>query len=102
VPVAHIHEVDKNAIVKLLGACKNIDLHHISSVHNQGAVVELVFLYQNDREESQTGTMRPIGPTDVLDADCSIYNCVPTTDYEVPLETLLSIQQDSDVLEPRF
>ena len=82
VPVAHIHEVDEDAVVELLEPYGNIELHHISSVHDQGAVVQLVFVNQNDREETQTGAMRPISPTDVLGAECSVYVCVPITDYE--------------------
>jgi len=98
VPVAHIHEVDEDAVVELLEPYGNIELQHISSIHDQGAVVQLVFVNQNDREETQTGAMRPISPTDVLGAECSVYVCVPITDYEVPLDTLVSIKEDAEAL----
>ena len=65
VPIAHIQKVDDGAVRDLLSDYDNIELDFISSEHDQGAVVELVFTNQNDREESQTGAMKPIEPSDV-------------------------------------
>jgi hypothetical protein len=98
VPVAHINKEDEEAIFKLLKQYSNIELTHISSEHNQGSVVQLVFLNQNDREETQTGAMRPIVSSDLQGVDCSVYVCVPITDYEVPLKTLMAIKSTSDSL----
>lgn len=98
VPVAHINKADDQAVRALLATYENIELDYISSEYDQGAVVELVFLNQNDREESQTGAMKPIEVGHFDGANCAVYVCVPITDYEVPLSTLAGIKAQGDNL----
>jgi adenosine kinase len=92
-PVAHIRRKDDAAVRALLAAYPNIGLEALYSHHDQGDVIQLRFLDQNNRLEKQTAFMPPISPEDVaplIDAD--LFVCVPITDYEVPLETLQYIK----------
>ncbi|HMP15288.1 MAG TPA: PfkB family carbohydrate kinase [Saprospiraceae bacterium] len=92
-PITHTTQQDEPGIRQLLGAYANIDLSGIYTYHNQGDVVRLRFLDQNNRIEKQTGFMPPIAPADVqpfLDYDAFV--CVPISDYEVPLQTLQYIK----------
>ena len=94
VPVVHVREKDEGPIKELLAPFGNIDLSMIRSHTDRGDVVELTFVDQNFRNESQTGFMHPIMPDDVaqvIDADAFV--CVPITDYEVPSRTLAFLRQ---------
>jgi len=96
VPVTHVQKKDEGPVEEILGAYSNIVLDHITSEADQGDVVSLRFLDQNNRLEKQTGFMNPITPDDVRDLlDCDAFVCVPITDYEVPLETLRFIRENS-------
>ncbi|MCB9284355.1 MAG: carbohydrate kinase family protein [Lewinellaceae bacterium] len=96
IPVTHVRKKDEGPIRELLGAYANISLDHITSESDRGDVVSLRFIDQNNRLEKQTGFMDPITPEDVKDLlDCDAFVCVPITDYEVPLETLKYIKQNS-------
>jgi adenosine kinase len=51
---------------------------------------------QNNRLEKQTGFMDPIVPEDLKKLlHCDVFVCVPITDYEVPLETLKYLKENS-------
>ena len=98
-PVVHVRRQDEAEIRDQLGQFPNVDLSGVSSVADQGDVVELTYADQNTRKESQTAFMAPILPEDVepfLDADCFL--CVPITDYQVGLETLRYIKANSSGL----
>ncbi len=98
-PVSHVRKVDEVAIKELLGEYSNIIVDHITSDADQGDVIQLKFVDQNNRLEKQTGFMNPIIPEDVQDLlHCDVFVCVPITDYEVPLETLKYIKQNSDAV----
>lgn len=93
IPVCHVRKSDEQPIRELLSQYPGIDLSGIYSHHDQGDVIRLRFIDQNNRLEKQTAFMPPILPEDVafcIDADAWV--CVPITDYEVPLETLQYIK----------
>lgn len=96
-PVSHVRKKDKAAILNILQAYPNINTDYISSEADQGDVIQLKFIDQNNRLEKQTGFMNPIGPKDLKELlHCDVFVCVPITDYEVPLRTLKYIKQNSD------
>jgi len=96
VPISHVREEDEGPIKQMLGSFPNIDTSGITSLADQGDVVELRYIDQNQRVERQTSFMDPILPADVdgvLDAD--VFVCVPITDYEVGQPTLRHIKEHS-------
>jgi adenosine kinase len=96
-PVTHIRKSDAPGIAELFGNYTNIDTSYISSEADMGDVIQLKFTDQNNRIETQTAFMKPIMPEDVKDLlDCEVFVCVPVTDFEVPLETLQYIKENSN------
>lgn len=94
VPVTHIRRKDEKSVRELLGAYDNIALDGIYAHLDQGDVIQLHFIDQNNRLEKQTAFMPPLRPEDIapfMDAD--IFVGVPISDYEVPLETLRYIKE---------
>ncbi|MBX2826940.1 MAG: carbohydrate kinase family protein [Flavobacteriaceae bacterium] len=97
IPITHIRKQDQDGIMSLLEPYSNIRTEAISSESDQGDVIQLKFKDQNNRKETQTAFMKPIGPEDVKDyLDCEVFVCVPVTDFEVPLETLRYIKEHSN------
>jgi adenosine kinase len=95
--VSHIRKRDENAVKSILARYPNINTDYLSSEADQGDVIRLKFLDQNNRQEKQTGFMNPIVPSDLKDlTHCNAFVCVPITDYEVPVETLKYIKENSD------
>lgn len=95
--VSHVRKKDEAAIIDLLKEYSNIDTSHITSKADQGDVISLKFIDQNNRLEKQTGFMNPIVPKDVKELmHCDAFVCVPITDYEVPLQTLKYIKKKSE------
>lgn len=98
-PVAHVRASDHGPISERLARYPTVDLAGISSRFDCGDVIQLTYLDQNRRVERQTGFMRPILPCDVEHLlDCDAFVFVPITDFEVPLETLRFIRDNSDAL----
>lgn len=96
-PVTHTRKQDKEGILQLFEPYHNIDPSYISSEADQGDVIQLRFVDQNNRIETQTAFMPPITPNDVAPLlDCEVFVCVPVTDFEVPLETLRYIKENSN------
>jgi adenosine kinase len=96
VPISHVRRRDEGPVKQILGSFSNIDTSGITSLADQGDVVELRYVDQNRRVERQASFMNPILPTDVdqvLDAD--MFVCVPITDYEVGQPTLRYIKEQS-------
>ncbi len=92
-PVTHIRKKDKAEVDALLSAYENISLEGIYAHLDQGDVIQLKFVDQNNRLEKQTAFMPPIRPEDIAPfIDCDAFVCVPISDYEVPLETLQYIK----------
>ncbi len=96
IPIAHIHKEDKNAITTLFNTYGNIKTEGVSSHHDKGTIIELKFIDQNNRLEKQLSNMSPITSIDVipfLDADAFVF--VPITDFEIELNTLKTIKEQS-------
>ncbi len=96
VPVAHVRRQDEGPVKEILGSFPNIDTSGITSLADQGDVIELRYIEHNRRVERQVSFMNPILPADVdtvLDAD--VFVCVPITDYEVGQPTLRHIKKHS-------
>ena len=96
IPIANVHKKDHNAIAEMFKDYKNINLKGIKSDKDQGTIIELNFIDQNNRLETQLANMSPIGPEDVqpfLDAHCFVF--VPITDFEIKLDTLKFIKNNS-------
>jgi adenosine kinase len=96
-PVSHVRKSDREAVEDVFTPYSNVDTSYIRDEADQGDVIRLKFLDQNNRKETQTGFMNPIIAEDVrelLHAD--VFVCVPITDYEIPLETLKYIKKNSD------
>lgn len=94
-PVTHVRQQDEGPVKALLGHYPNIDSRAIYADLDQGDVIQLRFVDQNNRLEKQTAFMPPISPQDVKPAlDADVYVCVPISDYEVPLETLRYIREN--------
>ncbi|WP_420322751.1 carbohydrate kinase family protein [Flagellimonas sp.] len=97
--VSHVRKRDEGPIKEILSEYENIDISNITSDADQGDVISLKFIDQNNRLEKQTGFMNPIVPADLDDLlHCDVFVCVPITDYEVPLETLKHIKEHSNGL----
>lgn len=94
--VSHVRAGDLARIHQTMAGFKNVDLSHVFTHADQGAVIELTYVDQNRRQERQTGFMNPILPEN-LDGlmDCDAFVFVPITDFEVPLETLRHIRNNS-------
>lgn len=96
-PVTHIRKSDVDGVNELFSGYSNIDTSYISSEADMGDVIQLKFLDQNNRVETQTAFMKPVMPKDIAPLlDCDVFVCVPVTDFEVPLETLRYIKDNSD------
>jgi sugar/nucleoside kinase (ribokinase family) len=95
IPVTHIRQQDEKAVKALFSDYGNIRQEGIYAHLDQGNVIQLRFVDQNNRLEKQTAFMPPIRPEDVapfIDAD--IFVGVPISDYELPLETLRYIKEN--------
>lgn len=97
IPVTHVRKKDETAIRKIFSPYSNIILSHIDSEEDQGDVINLNFVDQNKRLEKQVAFMNPIVPEDIEDIlDSEVFVFVPVTDFEVPLETLKYIKENSN------
>ncbi len=95
-PVSHVRRKDLPGVLEVLAPYDNIHTEFITDTADQGDIIQLKFVDQNNRLEKQTGFMNPILGEDLkelLDAD--VFVCVPITDYEIPLETLKYIKANS-------
>jgi len=97
IPIAHVHKKDHEAINSIFKDHQNINTSGISSEKDQGTIIELKFVDQNNRLETQMANMSPIVSEDVapyLDSDCFVF--VPITDFEIELKTLKFIKENSN------
>lgn len=95
-PVTHVQKKDKQPILDLFEPYQNIQSGHVSSEADRGDVINLTFIDQNRRLEKQVAFMNPIVPEDfdgLLDCDAFVF--VPVTSFEVPLETLKYLKENS-------
>lgn len=96
IPVTHIHREDLEPVTALFAPYSNIDTRGIYHQKNKGTVINLEFLDQNNRIETQSSLMAPITPEDVIPfMDVDAFVLVPITDFEIELDTLKYIKQNS-------
>ena len=91
--VTHVRQVDHGPILEILARFPDANSSHVTCDQDMGDVITLKHLDEERREERQTAFMNPIVPEDLeglLDADAFI--CVPVTDFEIALETLVHIR----------
>lgn len=96
IPMTHVRKNDTEKVKELFSSYGNVNTSYITSEHDQGAVFDLLYLNNVDKVERQTGYMNPFLPQEfdsLLDSDIFIFT--PCTDYELPLETLRYIKQNS-------
>lgn len=94
--VSHVLKSDQGKVHELLSSLPNLDFSNVTSEADQGDVIDLVYTDQNRRDEKQAGFMNPILPDDISELmHCDAFVFVPITDFEVPLETLRFIKQNS-------
>jgi len=96
IPVSHIRLADQPAVREVFKGYNGINLSHITSKHDQGDVISLRFIDQNNRIERQTGFMDPMVPADFTALlDCDVFVFVPISDYEISLKALRFIKENS-------
>lgn len=98
IPVAHVHKSDYKATLEMFQPYSNVLTDSISDQHDQGTIVELNFIDQNNRLEKQQSNMRPISAQDIQEIDAEVFVCVPITDYEVPKETLRAMKEKGSLV----
>ncbi len=96
VPVCHLRKVDHDNVEEVFQGYKGVNLKHLTTEMDQGDIISLRFLDQNNRVERQTGFMDPILPADMknlLTSDVFVF--IPISDYEISLDTLKYIKSKS-------
>ncbi len=96
IPVSHVRTVDKDNVAEVFKGYKGINLKHVTSANDQGDIISLRFIDQNNRIERQTGFMDPIIPSDMTGLlDCHAFVFIPISDYEISLDTLEYLKSKS-------
>jgi adenosine kinase len=97
IPVSHVREVDRDNVAEVFKGYAGINLKHITSRKDQGDIISLRFVDVNNRLERQTGFMDPIVPADVKNlTGCDAFVFIPISDYEISLDTLKFLKENSD------
>lgn len=95
-PVSHIRKRDETAIRDILADLPGVSLKHLSSESDRGDVIRLRFLDQTERVKAMSAFMDPLVIQDIEDLmDCDAFVCLPVTDFEIALETIKHIKQNS-------
>ncbi len=96
IPVCHVRSVDRDNVEEVFQGYKGVNLKHITTANDQGDIISLRFVDQNNRLERQTGFMDPILPADMTNLlDCDAFVFIPISDYEVSLDTLKYLKKKS-------
>lgn len=98
IPVSHVRGTDQDNVKEVFKGYRGINLNHITCEKDQGDVISLRFVDQNNRIERQTGFMDPIVPEDFKDLlDCQVFVFIPISDYEISLHALQFVKKKSKV-----
>ena len=98
IPVSHVRVTDQDNVKEVFKGYRGINLNHITCENDQGDVISLRFVDQNNRIERQTGFMDPIVPEDFNDLlECDVFVFIPISDYEISLQALQFIKKKSKV-----
>jgi adenosine kinase len=96
VPVCHVRQVDLDNVKEVFQGYDGINLTQLTCKNDQGDIISLKFVDMNNRIERQTGFMDPIMPADVEGIlDCKVFVFIPISDYEVSLDTLKFLKENS-------
>ncbi|MBL7873479.1 MAG: carbohydrate kinase family protein [Cyclobacteriaceae bacterium] len=96
IPVCHLRKVDHDNVEEVFRDYKRINLKHLTTEKDQGDIISLRFLDQNNRVERQTGFMDPILPEDMVNLiHCDVFVFIPISDYEISLDTLKFLKAKS-------
>ncbi|MFN8341052.1 MAG: PfkB family carbohydrate kinase [Cyclobacteriaceae bacterium] len=96
IPVAHLRKVDLPPVMEVFKGYRSINLSHVTDHMDQGAIISLKFIDQNNRLEKQTGHMDPMLPEDFRQLlDCQAFVFIPITDYEISLDTIKYLRANS-------
>jgi hypothetical protein len=96
IPVCHLRSVDRDNVEEVFKGYKGINLKHLTTANDQGDIISLRFVNQNDRLERQTGFMDPILPSDMSSLlACDLFVFIPISDYEISLDTLKYLKSKS-------
>ncbi len=96
IPVCHLRNVDHDNVEEVFKDFKGINLKHLTTEMDQGDIISLRFLDQNNRVERQTGFMDPILPSDMEKLlNCDVFVFIPISDYEISLDTLKFLKAKS-------
>jgi sugar/nucleoside kinase (ribokinase family) len=96
VPVCHVRQVDLDNVKEVFGGYEGINTKHLTTKNDQGDIISLKFIDMNNRIERQTGFMDPIVPADVKNLlNCKVFVFIPISDYEISLDTLKYLKENS-------
>src|SRR5882762_8128873 len=96
VPVSHLRKVDLDNVKEVFNEYRGLNQNHLSVKNDQGDIISLRFVDQNNRVERQTGFMDPIVPEDFKKLlDCKVFVFIPISDYEIALDTLKFLKKKS-------
>jgi adenosine kinase len=96
VPVCHVRQVDLDNVKEVFQGYEGVNLKQLTCKHDQGDIISLKFVDMNNRVERQTGFMDPIMPADVKNIlNCKVYVFIPISDYEISLDTLKFLKENS-------
>ena len=96
IPVSHVRHVDMDNVREVFRGYSGINFDHITSKNDQGDIISLKFIDQNNRLERQTGFMDPILPGDVEPLlGVEVFVFIPISDYEISLDTLRLLKKKS-------
>ena len=96
IPVCHVRQVDLDNVKEVFGGYEGINTKHLTTKNDQGDIISLRFIDMNNRIERQTGFMDPIVPADVKNLlNCKVFVFIPISDYEISLDTLKYLKENS-------
>jgi len=96
IPVCHVRSVDLDNVKEVFRGYDGINLKHMTSKNDQGDIISLKFVDMNNRIERQTGFMDPILPADMKNLlNCKVFVFIPISDYEISLDTLRYLKENS-------
>ena len=96
IPVSHLRKVDLDNVKEVFKGYRGLNQNHLSVKNDQGDIISLRFVDQNNRLERQTGFMDPIVPDDFKKLlDCKVFVFIPISDYEIALDTLKFLKKKS-------
>ena len=96
IPVSHVRRVDNDNVREVLKPYSGINFDYITSHNDQGDIISLRFVDQNNRLERQTGFMDPIIPADIEKLiGVEVFVFIPISDYEISIDTLKFLKKKS-------